>query len=280
MTPETPEVLTFECAGHTLTYEVHGRGDRVVVLLHAILLDANINRALATTVADHGYRVVLLDLLGHGRSDRPRHASSHRMDLYARHVVALLDELDVDRAVVGGVSLGADVALQVAVAAPERVQGLIAEMPVLEAAAPVAAMVFVPWLLGVHYLQSVLRPLASLLRALPAPRDEVKASLLSVLSSDPDETAAVLHGVLLGPIAPTIDEREAITAPTLVIGHPVDRLHPFSDAQRLSRQIPNAELLAARSIAELRRTPARLTREVISFLDRLWLDAESAAAPA
>jgi hypothetical protein len=103
---------------------------------------------------------------------------------------------------------------------------------------------------------------------------------LSILSSDPEETAAVLHGVLLGPIAPTIDEREAITAPTLVIGHPVDRLHPFSDAQRLSRQIPNAELLAARSIAELRRTPARLTREVISFLDGLWLDAESAAAPA
>lgn len=49
-----------------------------------------------------------------------------------RRVVALLDHLDIDEAVVGGTSLGANVTLEVAVAAPERCRGLVVEMPVLD----------------------------------------------------------------------------------------------------------------------------------------------------
>ena len=62
------------------------------------------NHRLAEDLADAGYRVVLLDLPGHGRSDKPHAIALHRMDSYARRVVRLLDELGVERAVVGGVS--------------------------------------------------------------------------------------------------------------------------------------------------------------------------------
>jgi pimeloyl-ACP methyl ester carboxylesterase len=51
---------------------VFGTGDRVLVWLHGLLLDATLNRGLARTLAAQGNRVVLLDLLGHGRSDKPR----------------------------------------------------------------------------------------------------------------------------------------------------------------------------------------------------------------
>ena len=54
------------------------------------------------------------DLLGHGRSDRPHDPTLHRFDLYAKQVVALLDHLEVRQAVIGGLSLGADVSLHVA----------------------------------------------------------------------------------------------------------------------------------------------------------------------
>ncbi len=190
-----------------LSYEVHGEGSRVVVLLHGILLDANVNRRLAELIAGSGYRVVLLDLLGHGRSDKPRHASVHRLDTYALQVVALLDELGVDTAVVGGVSLGADVALQVAVAAPERVRGLILEMPVLELAVPAAAVMFVPILLALHYLRPAVRAMTRLVSHVGPTGVGLADGLLNLLSSDPDEAAAVLHGVLLGPIAPTLEQR-------------------------------------------------------------------------
>ena len=86
---------------YQLGYEIYGSGDRVLVWLHGLLLDANLSRNLARTLAARGHRVVLLDLLGHGRSDKPRHAGPHRMDLYARQVLSLLDELGVDQVVLG-----------------------------------------------------------------------------------------------------------------------------------------------------------------------------------
>ena len=255
---------------YQLRYEVHGSGDRVTVLLHGILLDANINRRLARDLADEGNRVVLLDLLGHGLSDKPRHASAHRFDLYAMQVVALLDELDVGQAVIGGASLGADVALLAAVLAPDRVRGLILEMPVLEWAVPAAATAILPILFSMHYAAPVVRFVTSAVARLPRTGVGPLDSLLNMASLDPDEIAAVLHGVLLGPIAPTLDQRRAITAPSLVIGHRADLIHPFSDAENLTRQLANARLVPARSVVELRARPARLTSECARFLDEVW----------
>ena len=256
----------FESDGIRLHYEVHGTGPRVVVLTHGILLDSRMNRRLAADLADRGMRVVLLDLPGHGRSEKPRHASAHRMDSYAGRVLAVLDELGVDQAAVGGVSLGANVALQVAVMAPERVRALVVEMPVLEWATPGAAMVFLPLLLGVHYAAPVVRLVASIAGHLPETGIGALDAFTGTLRLQPEEAAAVLHGMLVGPITPTYEQRHAITAPTLVIGHKIDFIHPFTDADHLTRQLPNARLLEAHSIVELRTRPARLTEEIAAFL--------------
>ena len=161
---------------YRLGYEIYGSGDRVLVWLHGLLLDANLSRDLARTLAAQGNRVVLLDLLGHGRSDKPRHAGPHRMDLYAEQVLCLLDELAVDQAVLGGVSLGTNVSLIAAVRAPERVRGLILEMPVLESATPAAALVFLPLLLQVHYARTPLR--LGLLGRLPPVAVQVRPARL------------------------------------------------------------------------------------------------------
>jgi hypothetical protein len=58
--------------------------------------------------------------------------------------------------------------------------------------------------------------------------------------------------------------------PALVIGHQVDRIHPFHDAEQLTRRLPRAELLQARSIFELRMHPERLTTAIDRFLVRVW----------
>ena len=140
-----------------------------MIFIHGILMDSNMNRRLAVDLAAKGNRVVLLDLPGHGLSDKPKRASYHRMDTYAGHVVALLDHLGIDRAVIGGVSLGGNVSLLVAALAPERVQGLVIEMPVLEWAVPAAAITFVPMLLAVHFARPLVRQTAALFRRLPRP---------------------------------------------------------------------------------------------------------------
>ena len=132
----------FSSADVQLYYEIHGHGPRVLVFMHGILMDSNMNRRLATDLAARGFRVVLLDLPGHGLSEKPKRASFHRMDTYAEHVVRLMDHLGLATAAVGGVSLGGNVSLLVAAMAPERVQALVIEMPVLEWAVPAAAITF------------------------------------------------------------------------------------------------------------------------------------------
>jgi pimeloyl-ACP methyl ester carboxylesterase len=261
---------TVPCGEHLLSYEVYGTGDRVIVWLHGLLLDANLSRSLARRLASEGNRVVLLDLLGHGRSEKPRHAGAH---LYAEQVLCLLDELGVDQAVLGGVSLGTNVSLLAAARAPERVRGLVLEMPVLETAVPAAALVFLPLLLGVHYARSPLRWVSWAASRLPAERLGPAGSFVSAAAADPEEIAAVLHGVLVGPIAPTIGQRRAITAPALVLGHGIDLIHSFTDARRLARQLPHARLIRTRTFAELWLWPARLTAEISGFLDRVWAPA-------
>jgi pimeloyl-ACP methyl ester carboxylesterase len=264
------EVGVFDVEGSELYYEIHGHGPRVLVFMHGILMDSDMNRRLATDLAATGHRVILLDLPGHGRSEKPKRASYHRMDTYAEHVVALLDHLGIERAVVGGVSLGANVSLLVAALAPERVQGMVLEMPVLEWAVPAAAITFVPMLLAVHFARPLVRRTASVFRRLPRTGIGALDSAMNSLSNDPTETAAVLHGILAGPIAPTVSQRAAMDVPALVIGHRVDRIHPFHDAEQLARRLPQGRLIQANSMLELRVRPERLTGEIAHFLDEAW----------
>jgi pimeloyl-ACP methyl ester carboxylesterase len=261
---------SFTWNGRRLAYETYGGGDRLVVLLHGLLMDARLNRGVARALAARGHRVVLLDLLGHGRSDKPRHAAEYRMDTYAEQVGALLDHLRAEEAVVGGVSLGANVALHLATRRPERLRGLLIEMPVLERAVPAAALTFVPALLAVHYAMPLVKAVSWVATRVRRTGSPLVDSALAPLASPPEVTAAVLHGILVGPTVPTVDERRRIEVPALVLGHRADLIHPFSDADALARQIPRAQLVEANSVIELRWRPERLLVEIDRFLTEVW----------
>src|SRR6476620_11828959 len=158
---------SFLYRGHRLVYDEYGEGDRVVVYLHGLLIDSVSNRGVAEALARQGYRVVLLDLLGHGRSAKPEHAAEYRIDGYANQTFALLDELGVHDAVLGGMSLGSNVSLFAATQQPDRVRALVLEMPVLERAVPPAAMFFAPLLLLVHYGEPALGWVSRQIRRVP-----------------------------------------------------------------------------------------------------------------
>ncbi len=227
------------------------------------------NRGIAEAVADGGHRVILLDLLGHGRSDKPTHASAYRIDTYADQVFGLLDHLEEPDAVLGGMSLGANVSLFAASQQPARVRGLVLEMPVLEWAVPTAALLFTPMVLLAHYGRPLLRITSALVRRIPPTPSAPLNSLLHAASLPPESMAAVLHGILVGPVAPTLEERTAITVPALVLAHRNDLIHPFDDAHNLAQQLANATLVPARSPVELRLHPDRLTDVIGTFLDEM-----------
>ena len=100
------------------------------------------------------------------------------------------------------------------------------------------------------------------------------------MAQEPGPSGAVLHGILFGRTAPHRSERITFQAPALVIGHPRDPVHPFSDADMLAGELPNARLIDASSVLELRLRPARLTAEIAGFVDECWSGALAPAAAA
>src|SRR5436305_14016255 len=124
--------------GHRITWDEYGQGDRVLVLIHGLLMNRRMFARLGPEMADRGNRVICVDLLGHGRSDRPEDLRLYSMPLFARQVVALLDHIDIASAAVGGTSLGAHVGLELAVGYPERARAPFVEMPVPDNALPAA----------------------------------------------------------------------------------------------------------------------------------------------
>jgi len=265
--------------GHKLAYAIHGKGPRTTVLMPALLLSQKMQTPLAGDLASHGNRVVTFDFLGHGTSDRPREMSRYSIPEFARQALALLDHLGIDEAVVGGTSLGANVTLELASVAPERLRGMLIEMPVLDNAIPACAAAFTPLLFALTFGEPAMKVLAQGAKLVPRQAVPFAAGLfLDAISQDPGPSGAVLQGILFGRTAPERRVRQTLDAPALVIGHPRDPVHPFSDADELAAELPNGRLVDANSIMELRVRPARLTAKIAEFVDECW-DRGAVAAP-
>ena len=254
-----------------LEYTEYGAGDAWVVLLHGQLMPRRMQQPLARALASEGLHVVTLDLLGHGRSDRPADPLVYSMTAFAEQVVALLDHLGADQAVIGGTSLGANVSLEVADIAPDRVRGLIIEMPVLDNAVEAGILAFAPLMFAARFLPFTVNGVRLLTR--PIPRGVVPfwtGIVLDTMDQRADSMAAVVHGLFFGRVAPSSRRRRAIGAPALVVGHPRDPIHPAADAAMLAEEMPNATFVKAKNILEWRFAPARLDRIAAGFALRCW----------
>jgi pimeloyl-ACP methyl ester carboxylesterase len=244
---------------------------RALILLHGLLLSQEMHRPLAEDLAAHGNRVITVDLLGHGRSDRPRDMWRYSMGTYARQVVALMDHLKIEQAVVMGTSLGANVALEIAAQDPARLRALVIEMPVLDNGLLWSALTFTPLLVALTFGEPAMKLLSRITRAVPrAILPHYGNVVLDLVRQAPGPSGALLQGLFFGRIAPPRSERATFTTPTLVLGHPRDPVHPFSDADMLVKELPNGRLLRANSLVELRMQPQRLTEEIAAFVDEAW----------
>jgi pimeloyl-ACP methyl ester carboxylesterase len=263
---------SFTYDGFQIAFEQRGprMADRPIVLIHGLLLPRTHHYPLADALVERGNRVILIDLLGHGESDKPKHSRHYSMEIFGRQVVALLDYLDIGEAAIGGTSLGANVTLEVAAHAPERCKALVIEMPVLERAAPAAGVIFLPLTIAYAQAAGLIEGFARFVGRIPRGSSLYADVILDVLTRDPIPSAAVLHGLLTGRLAPHPDDRQKIDVPTLIMGHERDILHPFSDTAALARELKNCELVQSSSFFELRFPPNRLSDKICDFLDEVW----------
>lgn len=249
-----------------IEFTEYGAGDAWVVLVAPLLMPRSVHDRLARALAAAGLHVLVPDLLGHGRSDRPDDPWAYSVPAFAEQVVALLDEAGAAQAVVAGTGIGANVALEVSVAAPDRVRGLVLDGPVLDDAlagelallGPVMYLArFAP--LGVDVTRRATRLVPR--RLVPGPL----ARPWGALDQRSGPLAALVHGVLFGRLAPSARQRREIGCPALVIARRHDPLRPASDARTLAEEIGGAQLEETVERAEWRRTPERLDLLVTRF---------------
>ena len=254
----------------TLHYGERGRPEgRPFVMTHGLLWSSRMMERAAALLADE--RVLLLDLHGHGKSDKPIEAARYTWDEFADDVVGLLDHLGIDRAVVGGLSLGANVTLATAHRYPDRVAAMVIEMPVLQRGHPIGKTAFGTMARAYTAGRRVLGPVGRAISRVPVPRRVPElAAFRDMVSADPRVATAVLTGLLEDePIAEDEASLRRLKMPALVIGHRNDPLHALEDARDLAQRLPDADLVEASSIAEFRLRPARLAEHLRTFLARV-----------
>ncbi len=223
-------------------------GGEPIVLLHGFPTSSHLWARVAPCLPPDR-RILLVDLLGFGRSDRPD-GQSLSIRAHAERVVGLLDALGINYACVVGHELGGAVALAMAVRWPQRVArlGLVSavaydewparELKLLRAMLPLTRHLpatFLTSLLRKEVVRGYVDPEAgerSVTRYLRPFRTAVGRDVLveHLLALDPAETQA---------LAPRLKD---LVMPTAVVAGAHDGFVPAATAERLAADIPGASI--------------------------------------
>jgi pimeloyl-ACP methyl ester carboxylesterase len=260
----------FHRDGLTLAVGAVGEG-RPLVLQHGLCGDA----AQVAEVAPPGWRTLALECRGHGGSDA---GPSGRLSLatFAEDLAAFLSERVPTPAALGGLSMGAALALRLAVRRPELVRSLVLIRPawVCEPAPPnLGPYAHCGDLLSRHPPEEAVAAFEAspLARRLAEDAPDNLASLRGILRREPVEvTRELLTRIAAdGPgIAPS--DLSALRVPTIVIGQDRDLAHPLAMAEELARLMPEARLMRVPPKADDRGRHAQAVRQAIAlFLQEL-----------
>ncbi len=223
-------------SGQTVSFDDHGGDGPALVLLHSFLMDRSMFAPqLQAFGASH--RCITIDERGHGET--PAESDFTYWDV-ADDVIAVLDHLAIDQAIVAGTSQGGFVALRIALTAPERVKALVVMGSSGQAEDPQVADSY--------------RELAAAWRELgpiEALLDTTAAICLGEFESEEWTTRwRSIDGDHLTRILNTLVDRDGISdrlneiqAPTLVLHGDADAAYPLEKASDLADRLPHAELV-------------------------------------
>jgi pimeloyl-ACP methyl ester carboxylesterase len=230
----------------TLALQDSGGAGLPVVGLHGLTATRRYVLMGSRTLERAGHRVVLYDARGHGAST-PGDAYGYRE--LAADLRAILDDLEIGRALLVGASMGAHTALRLVLDAPELVAALALITPAYDPAHHPANLDRWDALARGLRTDGVEGFLAAYdLDAVPSRwRDTVATVLRQRLAAHehPAAVADALEAVPRSRPFESLDELRAVSAPTVVIGSrdAADPEHPLAIAEQYSRSLPRARLL-------------------------------------
>jgi pimeloyl-ACP methyl ester carboxylesterase len=195
-----------------------------------------------------GYRRITVECRGHGHSDAGVF-DKFSIETFAQDVEFYIDQNDIENPVIGGISMGAAIALRLAVLRPGKFKALVLARPAwLDEGAP-----------DNLFPNAAAGHLLSLLPPLEAATAFEDSDLIETLKQEGPDNLNSIHNFFMreprhvtanllqrisedGPGVSEADIR-AITIPTLVIGNALDYVHPLAYARTLAEWIPGARFV-------------------------------------
>lgn len=236
-----------------LAYDDLGpRDGRPVLLVHGHPFDRSMWRPQAEYLAERGHRVVTPDLRGYG--DTKTTDTSTGLDVFANDLVALADHLGLASFVLGGLSIGGQIVMQLTKDHPHRVKALLladtfpgldtpeAKQARYDTADRIAEEGMEP------YADELLPKMIS--KQTRASRPDVEAHVRRMMRDAPKEgAAAALRGRAERPDY-TLALKH-IDVPTLVVVGSEDEFTPVADAELIHREIAASTLVVVEGAGHL-----------------------------
>jgi pimeloyl-ACP methyl ester carboxylesterase/predicted glycosyltransferase len=232
------------------------------------IANTHLLKGVVPWLAQH-FRVVVTDLRGNGRSDRPTSQDQYSFDLYYRDFVAVLDRLEVDRAAIVAISATTMNAIRLAVEQPARVSHLV------------VAGGFAAWLAATPEVQAMVSATLAQMRSdWPAHIDRFFGIVFNEPhSTKPYEDGILCHGAatdgatvamgLTGWVGTDVRElARKVACPTLVIHGDQDERVVYERGEEVARLIPGARLLTVGGGGHLMcaRDPVAFARTLRDFV--------------
>ncbi|MEO7036260.1 MAG: alpha/beta hydrolase [Polyangiaceae bacterium] len=247
--------------GVRLYFEEHGSGPCLIAAHGMLGSVATASVVNAARLAANGLRVIAYDARGHGLSEYSERSEDYSWAALAQDLHELMNALGIERAAVCGTSMGAGVALLLALTRPARVERLILRSP------PPFGEDLLP-------ARRQMGSLAAMYRYLGV---QLTASIVSLLSGNAEQARAVaaqrraalipaIRGLLFDGAQIPIDRLQEIQAPTLIFGHPGDAMHPLRSAELLRARLTGASLQVAPSAEHWKQNPDQFSELVASFV--------------
>ncbi len=242
--------LEIDRDGVILAVERAGNGPPVV-LLHGLTATRRYVVMGSRSLERSGHHVVAYDARGHGRSSPAQAPDAYGYDELSRDLEAVLDRLEIDRAVLAGASMGAHTLLAFALRRPERIAGLVVITPAYEPEEIEDPARLARW----DALAAGLREggVEGFVAAYGEPnvpeawRDTVFKVIRQRLSlhEHPEAVADALQAVPRSRPFASVQELRAITAPTAVVASDdeADPGHPRAVGEAYAAAIPGARLI-------------------------------------
>lgn len=222
-----------------ITFHFHERGEGTpFVFQHG--LGGDTNQIFDLFAPPPGIRLITLDCRAHGLTQPAGDPAQLGFSSFADDVMALVDHLGLGKFVVGGISMGAGVALNLAARRRDRVQGLVLARPAwLNRGLPPNTLIYpaIAFLLRTYGVEEAHRRIAAsgeYERMVAESPDAADSLLLQVDQPLARERAARLERIPTDCPWADLDACRQWSMPVLVLGNRHDPIHPFDLAQQLA----------------------------------------------